>query len=277
MAFCLAGALTSASTLILLMVAGSLVYVGGCYLGDAKDVEFDRANKPDRPIPSGILSRRLVWALGWSMMLGGLICFFYAGDNLQIAFTTGALPLAFCIVFYALLHKSTPILGLPLIGACRAMLIFSAYVAVSYRFHIDQTMEMSVELDYVKVGSAAIAMALYTICFASVARLESSDRKVGAPMALKAIMLFLPCSTFLYHDFSTQLAVFLTSLVLYTAWLSFAFREIHRNKGIYVSRCLAGFALLDMVLISPAGWVNALLCFGLFLAALGLQKWAPAT
>ena len=42
--------------LLIILVACSLIYVGGCMLGDAQDHNFDRINRPARPIPSGILS-----------------------------------------------------------------------------------------------------------------------------------------------------------------------------------------------------------------------------
>src|SRR5437868_13702822 len=57
---CLAGWLISGggslSSLILLSVGASCLYIGGMYLNDAFDVEFDTLNRKERPIPSGAIS-----------------------------------------------------------------------------------------------------------------------------------------------------------------------------------------------------------------------------
>ena len=276
--FCLTGAATGYSNLLLIALSGSLLYVGGCYLGDAKDVAFDAEHKPSRPIPAGIVKRNTIWALGWSMMLLGLLAFSYGSDPLQIAFTIAGLPLAFVIVCYALVHKSTPVLGLPLIGSCRAMLLFSSYAAFFYSIDQAQDFSRSTGMNFQPVVAASIAVALYTICFASVARLESSDRNIAAPLVLKCIMLALPLSAFFYRESATShLTLFLVTYTLYTAWLTLAFKQINTNKGAYVSKCLAGFALLDMVLVSDTSLVHCLICLALFILALTLQKIAPAT
>ena len=42
----------------------TLLYVGGMYLNDAFDAEFDAEYRRERPIPSGVISRGSVWRLG---------------------------------------------------------------------------------------------------------------------------------------------------------------------------------------------------------------------
>ena len=91
-------------------------------------------------------------------------------------------------------------------------------------------------------------------------------------------MLLLPCSLFtLMPTTQENLIKFAAAYVIYTAWLTIAFKQINTNKGAYVSKCLAGFALLDMVLVSYTGIVNMILCLVLFALALILQRIAPAT
>ena len=48
------------------MVALSLFYVGGMFLNDAFDREFDARSRPDRPIPSGQISGTSVFGFGLS-------------------------------------------------------------------------------------------------------------------------------------------------------------------------------------------------------------------
>ena len=51
-------------TLIWLLIGSSLVYAGGCFLNDACDHQFDQKHRPERPIPSRLLSLAQVWTLG---------------------------------------------------------------------------------------------------------------------------------------------------------------------------------------------------------------------
>lgn len=51
-----------------LLLALSLFYVGGMYLNDAFDAEIDARERPERPIPSGRVSRGFVFALGFGAL-----------------------------------------------------------------------------------------------------------------------------------------------------------------------------------------------------------------
>ena len=42
-------------------------YLGGMYLNDAFDAEIDAAERPERPIPSGQVSARLIFHLGFGI------------------------------------------------------------------------------------------------------------------------------------------------------------------------------------------------------------------
>src|SRR3954466_5310656 len=61
---CLAGWLLSRGgapdELFLLCAGTSLLYVGGMFLNDVFDIEFDRQHRSERPIPSGAASLRIV-------------------------------------------------------------------------------------------------------------------------------------------------------------------------------------------------------------------------
>ena len=63
--------------LAIAMVAGSLLYVAGCFYNDFYDRHWDAEHKPDRAIPSGRLKPVI---LGWlivafTLLVAGL-CFF---------------------------------------------------------------------------------------------------------------------------------------------------------------------------------------------------------
>ena len=57
---------------ILLNSGATFLYLGGMFLNDAFDANFDRKHRLDRPIPSGIVSVNLVVFVGVIFMLAGL-------------------------------------------------------------------------------------------------------------------------------------------------------------------------------------------------------------
>ena len=61
----LAGTATADGRLLILVASLSLFYVGGMFLNDAFDHDFDAKARPERPIPSGQASAAQVHAFGF--------------------------------------------------------------------------------------------------------------------------------------------------------------------------------------------------------------------
>src|SRR5689334_993314 len=55
----------------LLCIGATCLYLGGMFLNDAFDVQFDRQHRSDRPIPSGAISLGKVWGWGFGWLLSG--------------------------------------------------------------------------------------------------------------------------------------------------------------------------------------------------------------
>src|SRR5688572_15855195 len=79
----------------------TLLYVGGMYLNDAFDAEFDAEYRRERPIPSGAISRGSVWRLGITMLVAGTALMFLFGFSTAVF----GLLLAASILLYNWLHK----------------------------------------------------------------------------------------------------------------------------------------------------------------------------
>ena len=262
--------------LIITCIAASSLYVGGCFLGDAVDVEFDKANKPTRPIPMGVLDRNSIYGYAGFLLSTGIVLPFAYGKfttgDFNIPTLVASLLLAAAIVIYSLWHKRSPWLGLPCIGACRFFLVlFGAFIALATgNGWIDHTLFIY-----------AFLVGLYTICFASVARSESSPKPITWRKSLMATMLLLPILALpLNLSILSNAAVgipTITGLAIYLLWMLIAFRKINSNKGQFVSMSLAGFCILDATFAAQFGWTWLMLCLLLFGISLLLQKWAPAT
>ena len=129
----LAGADPTAATFAVLFAAMSLFYVGGMYLNDAFDARIDAIERPERPIPSGSISRAVVFRLGFAMLGLGILGLI-AASALAPA-DTGYTPLlagialAATIVLYDYYHKSNPLS--PVIMALCRVFVFIAVASAT--------------------------------------------------------------------------------------------------------------------------------------------------
>jgi 4-hydroxybenzoate polyprenyltransferase len=118
----------------LLAAASAMLYAAGVVLNDVFDVELDRKERPERPLPSGRVSLRAARWLGWELLLWGTAMGWGASlvskrlwppdlsVSAPVQFRPGivATVLAATIVLYNAGLKRTP-LGPLVMGACRML------------------------------------------------------------------------------------------------------------------------------------------------------------
>lgn len=108
-------------TLASLIAASSFLYLAGMVLNDVFDLETDRRERPERPLPSGRVSLVAAWWLGWKLLAAGVllgaVAAFLAG---HIRPAVVAILLAVLIVLYDIRLKNTP-LGPVAMGGCRML------------------------------------------------------------------------------------------------------------------------------------------------------------
>jgi 4-hydroxybenzoate polyprenyltransferase len=105
--------------LALLIAASGLLYIAGVVFNDVFDIDLDRVERPQRPLPSGRASIRAASRLAWKALLLGVVSGAAAGYCMGHfrPFVVAAL-LAVCILLYDARLKRTP-LGPLGMGACR--------------------------------------------------------------------------------------------------------------------------------------------------------------
>lgn len=295
------------------LIAASCIYVGACMLGDYRDINFDRENRPGRPLPCGILSPGFVALSAISLITLGLLAGAVATPaSIIIAFDVSfsslssasakelqvlvqpdqlallALLVTFVVV-YALFHKKSKPLALVNMALCRYQLVmFSAVMAIP--FLIFTTTSISFHWLWMSTPLLIVAcsVGIYTFLLSSVAATESNKKKIRYSRYLKIGMLFLPLAavtlmlaaaggeqTIVTTD--TSRTFFFIALLIYSGWMLFAFRALPKDKPGFVSRALAGFCLLDACFAATYSMTVSLICILLFGLALLLQKIAPAT
>lgn len=102
------------SALWFLLAASSGLYLGGMVLNDFFDAQLDAQERPERPIPSGRISRKAAGLLGFCLLGGGLAI--AAAVGLQSCST--ALLIAVLVLCYNARFKAT-VIGPCFMAACR--------------------------------------------------------------------------------------------------------------------------------------------------------------
>jgi geranylgeranylglycerol-phosphate geranylgeranyltransferase len=92
---------------LLLFFIVALITAAGNVINDFFDAEIDAINRPDRPIPSGAVSRGAARGFAVTLFLAGILVSFFT-NSLCISI---AIFNAFLLIAYAAKLKSTPLIG----------------------------------------------------------------------------------------------------------------------------------------------------------------------
>jgi 4-hydroxybenzoate polyprenyltransferase len=262
-----AGLGTADTRMLWLLLATSLFYVGGMYLNDAFDREFDRRHRPERPIPAGEVSARAVFTAGFGMLLSALLLLAFVGfawpDAGGAKLVASGAVLAAAIVLYDWYHKDNP-LSPVLMGFCRMMV----YVVAAFAITADPPMQVYI------LGALLLS---YLIGLTYIAKQEHLGR-VSSLWPL--VFLALPVTWGLGQAWGD--AVVMALWAFFTAWLLYALSFLRRRAPGDVPRAvgnlLAGICLWDALVIAVQGRLDvAGLALVAFVATLLLQRFVAPT
>lgn len=168
--------------ILLLVLATIGLYGGGVVLNDVFDSRLDKIERPERPIPSGLISRKSAARFGILLLIGGILAAaFVNAPNFLSYSTLLAIAIAIGAVVYDKWFKHYTVLGPLTMGFCRAcnlllgmsILDFSIqhfwYVALIPLIYIGAiTMISRGEVHGGKKGTLYFAFVLYLITLVSV-------------------------------------------------------------------------------------------------------------
>jgi 4-hydroxybenzoate polyprenyltransferase len=245
----------------LLLLGTSALYVGGMFLNDAFDVDFDRQRRPTRPIPSGAIAEDWVWIYGWGCLAVGSVLLILCGIWAGVL----AVILAACIVLYDAVHKV--ITASPwLMGFCR----FWVYVIAG------TTGEFGFNGWPIWCGAA---LAFYIVGLSYVARRESFRGTVPVwPLIFLAVPIIL---AMMMDTYAARKPAIVLSVVLF-CWVIRCVRTVFFGGEIMVARVvsglLAGIIFVDWLAVAPECPLPLAIIFViLFTGTLVLQRFIPAT
>ena len=255
----LAGAAGFGAQFALLAVAFTLFYTGGMFLNDAFDAAIDARERPERPIPSGAVTRGAVFGWGFGQMAAGVALLAVIG----VAPALAGLSLAAAITYYDWNHKTNP-LSPVVMGLCRVFIYLGAGLAYTLALP-----------DALWIGAALLLC--YLIGLTYVAKQENLERVenlwplvfLAAPVAYGAwVSMAQPAAGLFWLAF--------------TGWMLVALWFLRRRRKGDIPRAvvslIAGISLLDALLIAGAGSPGlALVALAGFGVTLFFQRYIAGT
>jgi UbiA prenyltransferase family len=235
-------------TVAVVALAMALFYTAGMVLNDVMDIEIDRRERPERPLPSGRIAA--------GAALFAAIGLFAVGEILLGALhwepALVGLALIGLIVLYDAWHKGN-VISPVLMGGCRALVYVIAGLAVADSLPWE-------------LWAGAGMLLLYIVGLTQVAKAEATGRSSAWPTAavLAPVVFWAPL---------LPPAGFIV-LALFAGWVLWALRLVRSKQiGPAVGAMIAGVSLFDAVAVASAdGSVLALaVCFAAFAVTIALQ------
>ena len=261
----------SALSFTLIGIALSCLYLGGCFLNDAHDLEFDRKTRPDRPIPAGRWAQKTILTFALTLMgLALILCLVVSAASGLFAF-----GIIICIFAYTKWHKITAWSFIFMAGARALIYPTAAFSFLSWSQFQSVSPEISGTFVIVTLGLGG-----YILGISLTAKSESSPTPPTAKdQAIPVACLCAPAVFISSPLLLTGAGIAAAPLLLFFIVLIFSVRSVRANHkvGVFVSRTLAAIPLVDCLLVVPLAPLLWFVCPLLALMALGLQRIAPAT
>ncbi|NNE93942.1 MAG: UbiA family prenyltransferase [Verrucomicrobiales bacterium] len=253
---------TFSPDLIWLLVGISLLYIAGMTFNDVFDAKWDSEHAPERPIPSGAISRKFAGSCGIIQLLTGFALILVPSSSLWLP----AASLVAAIFFYNWLHKRWA--GSVLImGICRGLVYALAFTAAG----TDSTKFAAPFLAFTMIG--------YVAGITLAARFERSRDTNRAPVLFAQVLLFTPVLGFVaLHDQTPYWPWILAGgLLTWLSWLFFSMRALKNSIPTGVALLIAGICVIDAVAIAFGDLKIAILALAMLPLTLLFQRFIPAT
>ena len=262
----IAGGTIGLQSTSILIASLSLFYIGGMFLNDAFDTEFDIIERPERPIPSKKITQKMVFVIGFILLILGIFLLYIEAFttnvfNLNLILFLGMLLSTF-IIIYNKYHKNNPYSPL-IMGFCRISIYFivSAFFLSYFNIHI---------------FVASFFLLSYLIGLTYLAKQENIGHLKNQWPLLFLIAPIIYGYT-LIENYLSYIVLGFFVLNIFVA-LYFTFNKKIRNIKKSVTLLISGICIYDAVLIAHHGEVNlAILSLSFFVLTLFFQKYISGT
>lgn len=250
----ISGVLFDGLNSILLLVLSTIgLYGGGVVFNDVFDAELDQVERPERPIPSGLITITEASMLGSALLLTGISAAFL------VSVTSGVIALS--IAFFALVYdkwgKHDDILGPINMGLCRGLNLL---------------LGVSISLEQLeRYWFLAVIPVIYIAAITMISRGEvhGGNKKVlYASVVFYLVVIFTICTIAFFH----QNLVYVLFFIAAFAVMIFVplFKAINDPQGRLIGKAVKAGVLA--LILMDAAWAAA---FGVFGLALGILILLP--
>jgi len=206
--------------LLSVMAAALCLYAFGLLVNDMVDLETDRTERPDRPLPAGEITLSEARMAAFAAALSGLNLALCAGMPALIV----AGILAGAILLYNGKLKHVPVLGALTMGGCRGLSLLLGVAAARPEWFLWPPSTCVIWPSML----APLVLALYVAAFTALARRETEREKPMGPlrwMPMIVLLVGLPCllvmvtAIGLTTGLGPTLFVFIFCMAVMRAWL----------------------------------------------------------
>lgn len=266
------GATPAPSAVALLSLGSVFLYAGGTTLNDAFDAPLDARERPNRPIPSGRITRHTAFELGFALLFVAVgIAFVAAGGPAALA--AGSVATAI-LAYDGLLKGSVP--GFIVMGTTRGLNVVLGATAAG-----SAALEMTARL---VVVPAVVTGYISAVTFMAARESEGGNRRAVAVATGSAVLAVVTLCVYLVGVDSSRLEI-LVALAFAAAfcwWVGRPLRAAYADPvpstvGPAVGGCVLGLVLLDAGFAAAAG-IRWGVAAGVFLVpAVGLGRMFDVT
>jgi 4-hydroxybenzoate polyprenyltransferase len=201
------------------MAAALFLYLFGLIVNDMVDLETDRTERPDRPLPAGEITLHQARLAAIAAALSGLNVALYAGKPALIV----AGVLSGVILLYNGKLKNVPGFGALAMGACRGLSLLLGVAAAR-----PEWLSQLPGIPFLPSALAALVVTVYVAGFTALARRETESEKPMGPLRwipMGALLVGLPCLLIVVTALKQTMGVaptvfvFLFCMSIMRAWL----------------------------------------------------------
>lgn len=234
---------------ILLCLTGLLLYFAGNLANDWYDHEWDKTQRPERALPSGLFNPTSYLASAVLLAVLGITCAFIVGMPCGIC----ALIILALIAVYTRFHKASIWAVIPM-GLCRASLYFLGFSGATAGYSQLRGLEHDTVVltpgTWLIMLIPAAALFFYIVGLSLSARYEGMLDAPRGPQALSRFLLLLPL-ILIPCLFVNGTSIWIIGLLPYAVWLTLSFSLYRKPIPRYVSALLAGIPLIDFIAAAP--------------------------
>lgn len=264
-----AGATVSLAAAAGVAVASTLLYAGGTTLNDYFDAPVDATERPERPIPSGRVSRPVAGILGLAFLAGGvLIAVLGAGTDAGIA----ASAVGGAVLAYDGSLKGGPA-GFVAMGTARGMNALLGMTAMNVSFVSLPSWTLAIPV--------VVAAYIAGVTYMGAEEMTGANRRavivagVGATIAGLVAIALLATVGFDDRSFTSVVGIGLAGgFVLVTGR---ALRRAYQNPspetvGPAIGTCVLALVVFDAAVAGVAGFAWTLTAAAFLVPAVGLSR-----